>query len=406
MPCFRLRLEEPRSKPRRGLFGRRRYVRLRQGGVSSSPCKSVGRRTWQHSRTSPPRSQSDREQLKNDLRRWASVLRLNAAEPFLERGSWPGPKRLYTGWKPNPQLNAQLAESEAEDPAALGEAGLVVERRVLRSLARQRPIEPGPVAQVLARPMQLQPPPYFGFASPTFSRRPARAQAAVRCAPSAPGGDQQHFDLRASFLCRRRRDDHARRRGGSLSSCTRPRRSRRPRPSSSGERSRARSGSRRSPARCSRWRPARLGPAPSTFQRRSARHRRSGAASISFAVQAGGGGMARRDRLNDDERRRLFGVPESEAELIRHYTLIIAPLTVGQAQKLASIFLKYGFALTHAEPRQSQAAGGTRWAVVGGAGQKGAGASLTSHPELGTAALLDITSAPSSSAPAPHVRIR
>src|SRR4051812_13962143 len=31
--------------------------------------------------------------------------------------------------------------------------------------------------------------------------------------------------------------------------------------------------------------------------------------------------MARRDLLNDDERQRLFGLPESEAELIRHYTL-------------------------------------------------------------------------------------
>ena len=36
--------------------------------------------------------------------------------------------------------------------------------------------------------------------------------------------------------------------------------------------------------------------------------------------------MARRDLLNDDERRRLFGLPESEAELIRHYTLTSADL--------------------------------------------------------------------------------
>src|SRR3954469_20724276 len=36
--------------------------------------------------------------------------------------------------------------------------------------------------------------------------------------------------------------------------------------------------------------------------------------------------MARRDLLNDDERQRLFGLPESEAELIRHYTLTPADL--------------------------------------------------------------------------------
>src|SRR5215207_364861 len=36
--------------------------------------------------------------------------------------------------------------------------------------------------------------------------------------------------------------------------------------------------------------------------------------------------MARRDLLNDDERRRLFGLPESEAEIIRHYTLTPADL--------------------------------------------------------------------------------
>ena len=31
--------------------------------------------------------------------------------------------------------------------------------------------------------------------------------------------------------------------------------------------------------------------------------------------------MARRELLTDDERGRLFGIPEEEAELIRHYTL-------------------------------------------------------------------------------------
>jgi len=36
--------------------------------------------------------------------------------------------------------------------------------------------------------------------------------------------------------------------------------------------------------------------------------------------------MARRDLFNDDERRRLFGLPESEAEIIRHYTLTPADL--------------------------------------------------------------------------------
>ena len=36
--------------------------------------------------------------------------------------------------------------------------------------------------------------------------------------------------------------------------------------------------------------------------------------------------MARRELLNDDERQRLFGLPESEAELIRHYTLTPADL--------------------------------------------------------------------------------
>jgi hypothetical protein len=32
-------------------------------------------------------------------------------------------------------------------------------------------------------------------------------------------------------------------------------------------------------------------------------------------------GMARRELLTDDERRRIFGVPETEADIIRHYTL-------------------------------------------------------------------------------------
>jgi hypothetical protein len=36
--------------------------------------------------------------------------------------------------------------------------------------------------------------------------------------------------------------------------------------------------------------------------------------------------MARRQLLTDDERRRIFGVPESEAEIIRHYTLSPADL--------------------------------------------------------------------------------
>src|SRR3712207_5376064 len=36
--------------------------------------------------------------------------------------------------------------------------------------------------------------------------------------------------------------------------------------------------------------------------------------------------MARRDLLTDGERRRLFGVPESEDELIRRYTLSAADL--------------------------------------------------------------------------------
>ncbi|WP_377817819.1 DUF4158 domain-containing protein [Bosea massiliensis] len=31
--------------------------------------------------------------------------------------------------------------------------------------------------------------------------------------------------------------------------------------------------------------------------------------------------MARRELLTDDERGRLFGIPEGESELIRHYTL-------------------------------------------------------------------------------------
>ena len=46
-----------------------------------------------------------------------------------------------------PPLGLHLLDEQlGEDAAALGKAGLVIERRVLRPLARQRPIEPGAVA--------------------------------------------------------------------------------------------------------------------------------------------------------------------------------------------------------------------------------------------------------------------
>src|SRR4051812_36911931 len=70
--------------------------------------------------------------------------------------------------------------------------------------------------------------------------------------------------------------------------------------------------------------------------------------------------MARRDLLNDDERRRLFGVSESEAELIRHYTLTPADLELaadrhgthnrlGFAVQLC-LLRQPGFGLRAAEP--------------------------------------------------------
>src|SRR5687768_16620230 len=40
-------------------------------------------------------------------------------------------------------------------PAPLGKAGRIIEGGVLRPLARQHPLQASPVAQVLARPMQL-----------------------------------------------------------------------------------------------------------------------------------------------------------------------------------------------------------------------------------------------------------